>query len=41
MPRLRGRGAGYEILVARILRSKGYRVRRNVRKPYGELDIIA
>ena len=41
MPRTRGRGAGYEILVANILRSKGYRVRRNVRGPYGEADIIA
>ena len=42
MPRTRGPGSGYEAHVVRILISKGYyNIQRNIRKTYGELDIIA
>ncbi|MEB3773771.1 MAG: YraN family protein, partial [Desulfurococcales archaeon] len=42
MPRTRGPGSGYERRVVKILESKGYyNIQRNIRKPYGELDIVA
>ena len=41
MPRSRGPGSGYEVHVARILLSKGYHIERNVKRKYGELDVVA